>query len=100
MKPSQTKTQVDEKGKIFTPVVTKQPLAVTIQTDLHLIRGNVYIKPDERLKDALTADDPYLAVTDARVFNKENEQVYHCNFMTLNQAHIIWLIPDEDLIEN
>jgi hypothetical protein len=43
----------DEKGKIFTEVVTKLPVVVMIQTVIHRLHGNIHIRPDERLKAEL-----------------------------------------------
>lgn len=89
-------TQFDEKGKIFTPVVTKKPVSVIIQTTSHRIQGCVHIKPDERLKDSLERDEQYLAVTDAVIFDGQQE-LYRANFITINQAQIVWIIPADDL---
>jgi uncharacterized protein YcfJ len=41
----------EEKGKIFTQVVTKKPINVTIQTTNQLIRGKIHIRPEDRVKD-------------------------------------------------
>jgi hypothetical protein len=92
-------TQFDEKGKMFTDVITKKPVRVMIQTSSHLIQGDIHIKPDERIKDALQFGDHYVAVTNACVYNGEGKELYRCNFIALNQSHIVWLMPTDDLIE-
>ncbi len=91
-------TQFDEKGKFFTNVVTKKPVRVIIQTTSHLIHGDVHVKPDQRIKDELQ-NDQYLAVTDAVVFGPDGKQLYCCHFMTVNRDHMIWVIPQDELIE-
>jgi hypothetical protein len=92
-------TQFDEKGKLFTPVITKKPIRVIIQTTTHLIHGDIHVKPEDRIKDSLTPDEVFLAITNATIFNSEGSEQYHCKFLTVNQAHIIWLIPDNELVE-
>jgi hypothetical protein len=90
-------TDFDEKGKIFTNIVQKTPVNATIQTLTHRIRGEVYMKMDERLKDELNHSDQFLAVTNASILNGQGEVLYSCKFLTLNKNQIVWLIPDSDL---
>jgi hypothetical protein len=91
-------TQFDEKGKIFTQVVNKEPVLVTIQTLQHLIRGTIHLRPGERLKDDLNEQERFLAVTDAILLNPQKEEVYRTSFLAVNVAHIVWVIPDEEVI--
>jgi len=88
-----------EKGKIFTNVVPKTPVPAIIQTITHRISGEVYMKPDERLKDELNRSEQFLAVTDARVFNENGDVIFTSKFLTLNRDHIVWLIPDTEMIK-
>jgi len=90
-------TDFDEKGKIFTNIVQKTPVPATIQTLTHRIRGEVYMKPDERLKDELNRSDQFLAVTNASILNDLGEVTIICKFLTLNKNQIVWLIPDKDM---
>jgi len=90
-------TDFDEKGKIFTNIVQKTPVPATIQTLTHRIRGEVYMKPDERLKDELNRSDQFLAVTNASILNDLGEVEIICKFLTLNKDQIVWLIPDKDM---
>jgi hypothetical protein len=90
-------TQYDDKGKIFTQVITKKPIAVIIQTTSHLIRGTVHIRPDERVLDELNITDAFIAVTEAHVLDPEKNPIYSCDFLTLNKNQIIWIIPDDEV---
>jgi hypothetical protein len=90
-------TQFDEKGKIFTNIISKKPIEVTIQTLSHRIHGEIYVRPDERIKDELDRSEQFLAVTNAIVYGPQNEELYHSDFLTLNLNHIIWLIPDDEV---
>ncbi len=90
-------TQFDEKGKIFTQVVSKHPVQVIIQTIHNTIRGSIHIRPDSRLKDELNGSESFLAVTDAVVCGDQNEEMYRANFLVVNIHHIVWVIPADDL---
>jgi hypothetical protein len=87
----------EEKGKIFTQVVTKKPVNVTIQTTTHLIRGKVHIRPEDRVKDELNRKDLFIAVTEATVFSSDGQALYHSGFLSVNTGQIIWLMPDEEV---
>ncbi|NMB53564.1 MAG: hypothetical protein GYA15_02585 [Leptolinea sp.] len=87
----------EEKGKIFTQVVTKKPINVTIQTTNQLIRGKIHIRPEDRVKDELNRKDLFIAVTDAIVFSSTGEALYHSGFLSVNTEQIIWLMPDEEV---
>jgi hypothetical protein len=90
-------THYDEKGKIFTQVVSKHPVQVLIQTVLNAIRGTIHVRTDARVKDELNGTDGFIAVTDAVVYNILNEEVYRSGFMVINTNHIIWVIPEEEM---
>ena len=87
----------EEKGKIFTQVVSKKPINVTIQTTSQLIRGKIHIRPEDRVKDELNRKDLFIAVTDATVFSAEGKALYHSGFLSVNTEQIVWLIPDEEV---
>jgi len=97
MKGSTMNAQFDEKGKIFTNVISKKPVPVTIQTTTHRIHGELYVRPEERLKDELNNSEQFLAMTNAVVYDVEGHEIYHCSFITLSLGQIVWLIPDAEL---
>ncbi len=90
-------THYDEKGKVFTEVVSKRPVQVVIQTVQNTIRGTIHVRPDFRVKDELNGTDGFMAVTDAVVFNSLNEELYRTAFLVVNTNHIIWVIPEEEI---
>ena len=59
--------EYDDKGKVFTDVVSKVAIPAIVQTTQQLIRGNVHVHRDERLKDELDRDELFLAMTDVSV---------------------------------
>lgn len=86
----------DDKGKIFTQVITKKPVDVIIQTTSHQITGKLHIRPEDRIKDELNSNEQFLAVTDATILDDKGNPLHQCSFLSINRSHIIWLIPIED----
>jgi len=84
----------DEKGKRFTEVVSKKNIPALVQTTLHLVRGNIHIRPDERLKDELDRDELFLAVTNADVLDAQGKVIRHTDFLAVRRAQIVWVMPD------
>ncbi len=89
--------EFDEKGKIFTNVVSKRPVPVLIQTSTQRIQGKLHVPPTERIKDELNASEQFLAITDATIYGDKGEVLYKSQFLTLNRDTIVWLIPEEEL---
>jgi hypothetical protein len=87
--------EYDEKGKIFTDVVHKVAVEALIQTTTHLIQGFIHVPHGERVKNELDRDEPFLAVTDARVLGADGQPVQQTGFMAVGRAQIVWIIPRE-----
>lgn len=88
----------EERTKVFSNVIFKRPVAVIIQTTEHRICGNVHVRPDDRLRDELNQSEQFVAVTNATVYNAEDQVLYRSRFIAVNVAQIIWLIPQNDII--
>jgi hypothetical protein len=94
--------EFDEKGKIFTDVVSKVAIPAIVQTTQQLIRGNVHVRRDERLKDELDRDEFFLAITDASVIDNNGQTLHQTRFLAVRRAQIVWVMPaqgTEDLGE-
>ena len=89
----------DERGKIFTKVVSKIPVSVIIQTTGQLIHGKIHVKPEERLSDELNLDERFLPVTNAIIYNLDGQILYEANFLSINRSQIIWILPAAELLE-
>jgi hypothetical protein len=87
----------DEKGKYFTDVITKDAVPCILQTLMHRIRGFVHVRIGERLIDEIGQSRQFLAVTQARVFSLQGQELYHSDFVIVNRDHLVWIIPEEDL---
>jgi len=83
----------DDKGKIFTEVVPKIAIPAVVQTTQQLIRGNVHVRRDERLKDELDRDELFLAMTDASVLGTDGHPLHEARFMAVRRAQIVWVMP-------
>ena len=87
----------NEKGKYFTEVVPKDSLAVLVQCQNSRVQGHIFLRPGERLKDALNMGDQFIAVSEAGVFDCQGALLYRSKFMVLNRSSIDWIIPLDDL---
>ncbi len=88
--------EYDEKGKFYTDVVTKLPVAAVIQTTTHSVRGFIHIRQGERLKNELERDEMFLAVTSAVVHNTGDDKVlFNAPFMAVQRTQIVWIFPVE-----
>jgi hypothetical protein len=86
----------DEKGKIFTEVVTKIPIPVIMQTTTHRLSGNIHIRPDQRLKDELDCAEPFLAVTDVNILDADGKTVRRSDFVAVRRDQIVWVMPEDE----
>jgi hypothetical protein len=88
----------NEKGKFFTEVITKDPVLCRIQTQTHDITGHIHVRASDRLIDQLERERNFVAVTEAKVYNKDKSLAYETEFMIINIEHIIWIIPEDDIL--
>lgn len=90
-------TQFDDKGKIFTQVISKKPVKVIIQMGVQTIRGTIHVRPTERVIDEINHAQGFMAVTDATISEATRGVLYETSFLTLNVDHITWIIPAEEI---
>ncbi len=88
--------RVDSKGKIFTDVVHKERVPALIQTVTTLIHGDIFLRPDQRIKDELNNNqEKFIAVTEAEIFGPDGQVRYRSPFLTLNKEQVVWIRPDD-----
>lgn len=91
----------EEKGKIFTHIVTKEPVDVIIQTPTNCIYGLVHVRPEDRLKDELDRTTAFLAVTNVKIFDRDGKNLlFESNFLAINITSIEWVLPQNELKQN
>ena len=88
--------EYDEKGKIFTDIISKVGLQATIQTTTHLMRGLIHVRRDQRLKDELDQSEKFLALTDVSVLGADGQTLFQASFLAVQRAHIVWVIPEQN----
>jgi hypothetical protein len=87
--------EYDEKGKIFTDIVSKVSIPATIQTTTHLIRGQLHVRRDQRIKDELDLNENFLAVTEVSVLGPDGQTLFQAPFLAVRRSHIIWVLPEQ-----
>jgi hypothetical protein len=88
--------EYDDKGKIFTDIVSKVTVQATIQTTTHLMRGNIHVRRDQRIKDELDSDESFLAITNANILGADGQVIFQAPFLAVKRSHIVWVIPEQD----
>jgi hypothetical protein len=88
--------EFNEKGKYFTDIISKVAVPAVIQTVMQRIEGSVHVRLGGRVKDELDSSEPFLAVTNAKVFGLDGTVLYETDFMTVSRSQIIWVIPSDD----
>jgi len=87
----------DEKGKIFTDIVSKEAVIVRIQTIKHFIKGEIHIRSDWRLKDELDMPEPFLAITNASVFDAADKLLFQTKFIAIRREQVVWITTDQEI---
>jgi len=88
--------EYDEKGKIFTDIVSKVAIQATIQTTTHMLRGSLHVRRDQRIKDELDHNEKFLALTDVSILGPDGQSLFHVPFVAVQRAQIVWVIPEQN----
>ncbi len=88
--------EYDDKGKIFTDIVSKVAIQATVQTTTHLIRGYLHVRRDQRIKDELDINENFLALTDVSVLGPDGQTLFQAPFLAVRRSHIVWVLPEQD----
>jgi uncharacterized protein DUF6812 len=86
----------DEKGKVFTDIVSKVSIQATVQTTTHLMRGQLHVRRDQRLKDELDHSEKFLALTDVSILGPDGQSLFQAPFVAVQRAQIVWVIPEQN----
>ncbi len=85
--------EIDDKGKIFTEVVRKEPIQVVIQTRNNRIHGTMHKRSDHRMIDKLNKAEAFIPLTAVTVMDVNGKtELLKNDFLALNREEIIWLI--------
>lgn len=91
--------EYDDKGKIFTDIVSKVAIQATIQTTTHLMRGFLHVRRDQRIKDELDLNESFLPMTDVSVLAPDGQVLFQTAFLAVRRSHIVWVLPEPGNIE-
>jgi hypothetical protein len=80
--------------------VSKKPTSAIIQTTELRLHGDVHVGLGKRLKDELDGGLQFLPVTNVLIYNESGEIVYRTHFLLINRDQLVWILPDEDLIQD
>ena len=87
--------EYDEKGKIFTDIVSKVAIYATIQTTMHMLRGRIHVRRDQRIIDELDINENFIAITDVTVLGADGQTLFQVPFLAVRRSHIVWVIPEQ-----
>jgi len=85
----------DDKGKIFTDVVSKIAVYATIQTTMHMVRGRIHVRRDQRIIDELDRNEDFIAITDVSVLGADGQILFQTPFLAVRRSHIVWVLPEQ-----
>ena len=54
---------------------------------------------DNRIIDELNETNQFMAITDAKIMDQEDNVLYQAEFLSINVNQIIWVLPVEDKIK-
>jgi hypothetical protein len=92
--------QFEGQEQFSSQYVSKKPTSVFIQTIHHRLHGDVHVGLGKRLTDELDGGLQFLPVTNVCVYNDNGEILYRTHFLLINRDQLIWILPDEDLIQD
>jgi hypothetical protein len=90
----------ENKGKIFTNIITKEPVDVILHTCQYKITGQIHVRPEDRLKDEIDQTEIFLPMTNATVYSLDGIKLYQTEFIAINRSQIVWIIPVYQLINS
>jgi len=87
--------EYDEKGKIFTDIISKVAVYATIQTTTHMLHGRIHVRRDQRIIDELDLSENFIAITDVSVLGPDGLALFQAPFLAVRRSHIVWVIPEQ-----
>ncbi len=86
--------RIDPNGKVFTDRVRRETVACIIQTVTHRMRGHIFRLPESRVIDDFNQrTESFIDVTHAEVLDAADQVVARSDFLMLNKAHVVWVLP-------
>lgn len=70
-------------------------MQVRIWTNTFIITGDIDTQRDERLTDYIRERKGFIAVTQARVMDREGKDLFRTHFLNVSTGHIEIILPSE-----
>ena len=86
--------EFDDRGKIFTDIVSKTAIDATIQTTMHMLRGRIHVRRDQRIIDERDVNENFISITDVTVLGADGQTLFQAPFLAVRRSHIVWVIPE------
>jgi hypothetical protein len=93
-------TQIEGNEEASFQYVSKKPTPALIQTSNQRLHGHVHVGLGKRLKDELDGGLPFIPVTNVIVYSEDGQVLYRTHFLLINREQLVWILPDEDLIQD
>ncbi len=75
--------------------IETNPIKVIAQTATNRMTGQIHLRENERIKDALNTSDDFIAFTGVKVFDELGLALqYETPFLAINRKHLVWVIED------
>jgi hypothetical protein len=85
----------DKRGSGFDLSIHTDTHAVVVQTETNRIHGNIHVRENERVKDALNTSDLFIAMTDVRILDVHGMTLLTTtDFLAINRQSIAWVMED------
>lgn len=92
---------IDNKGKYFTPRISKHVLRIVVRVGDRILRGCFHLTPDNRLKDELNNGEAFAAITDVEIRDALDERVLaQTPLIIINKGQILWIYPSDEEVES
>ena len=88
--------EYDEKGKIFTDIVSKVAVPATIQTTTHLLRGVFMSAGTSASKMNWITMKNSLRLPMLAYWGRTDNHSFTSPFVAVQRAHIVWVIPEQN----
>jgi hypothetical protein len=92
--------QIESQETFSSQYIAKKPTSATIQTTNHRLHGDIHVGLGKRLKDELDGGLQFLPVTNVMIYDESGNVLYRTHFLLINRDQLVWILPDEDLIQD
>ena len=75
-------------------LINKEAVPCIIMTTSNLIEGELHKRATYRIIDEINTPNPFIAVTNAKIYSGESSNVLEAEFIALRAEQIVWVKPN------